>query len=257
MIRIQVLLLVLAGHVTSAYAQTSDIDERSTEIIEACVDAMGTDMRLRGIDTLTLRGTTRVVQHEESGEEILIIVGGQDQFHMKHGEGEIFSTFDGPDGWTGIEGQPPRRLDASQLALIREFFPLPNVVASWNSFPGTVRFEGAAEFAGKPAWKVEFTYDQGDHKFTRYFDQESKLLVFQKHDGAGSAFGYKLINDVEILSKVEIFDGPGADPGEVYQVFEIDEINVNDPLPVEVFQMPEALKDVDTDQQQDQSDKRE
>ncbi len=249
------ILVAVVGIGQTAPAQTSDIDERSMEIIEACIVAMGTEMQLRSIDTLSLRGTTRVVQHEETGEEILIVVSGGDKFHMSQGDGEAFTTFSGDQGWTGVPGQPPQRLDAGDVGLVREFLPLPHVVAGWNYFSGTVRFAGAGEVDGRPVWKLGFTEESGSPKFTRYFDQESKLLVRQEFDRVVQEFDYIRVNEVEIISKMEILDGPGSAPGEVYQTFEFDEIKINDPVPDDLFQMPDEQRDNAARQEPDQADK--
>ncbi|MGI9519673.1 MAG: hypothetical protein ACR2NP_21650 [Pirellulaceae bacterium] len=220
----------------TASAQTSSIDEKSVEIIDTCIEAMGGEMALHSVDTLRLRGEHVTNPGGAESKEIIEIQisGDRVAYEMSATDGgAITGSISTPEA-TWVTRTSSLFEPASHLRY-REMKPWPHVVADWNRYRGRVRFVGEATVDEKQTWQLEFESPEG-LLLQRFFDNESGLMVRQTTGTSDHSFEYRQVDDIQVvcMRRINDIDLPQ------HVVFREIEINVE--IPDEIFEMPAEIK---------------
>ncbi len=212
----------------------SDIDERSQEIIAACIEAMGGEMALYGIESLEIRGTARYAAADLS--PIVIRIKGPEKIWTQYANGNLVHVINGDVGWFVARGKASMLHNANFQALKQRELPLPHAFLAWLEYDGSIRFAGEHQINDAPAWKLEFAYASGGG-FTAYFDQESGLLVRSDKGQQLTEYGFQKVDDIQILSRVVIRTGMN------HQVIEFTEFDFSAEIPDRLFEIPAEISE--------------
>lgn len=236
--------------VVQAFGQEIEIDSRSQEIIDRCVEAMGGETKLARFKSFQAIGP---VTSENRGDEMQMEYRVfENQIWMSADDVQFVAIDNGRMQWMKNNDQV-RQLNRRNDPGFNSIFPFGPFVLRWKDSVTSIRFVGETEFDGIEVFELNFQPAEKD-PITRYFDKQTGLLVGQHMEGTSGdlvmRYEYDEIDGVQWVVKMSSKSEPRSNQLMEFKYdlgFEVDE---------SIFNMPEKLREQLDKASEDDADKK-
>ncbi|MGI9519672.1 MAG: hypothetical protein ACR2NP_21645 [Pirellulaceae bacterium] len=241
-ISIAALALCITAICNPVPAQTTDIDDRSAEIIDACIEAMGGEMALSDVDSLRCDVTSSMSfrGNQHSPRAVKLFIQGSNSRWEDDAAGRVSILLSDRRYVIFRPGENHEVLLDNKVS-VSTFSPWPQQIIGLREFPGMVQYAGELDVGGIKTHLLEFSYLRHGKTKTirRYFDKQTHLLIRQEFSSFGwDEYAYTDFNGLILPSYIcqNLGGGTGSCVTE-YTNFDLDT-----EFPDDIFELPEQIR---------------
>lgn len=235
--------------------QSVEIDERSSEVISAFIDALGGEDALRGNQTFRCIATTLdVVDGHDSSDvyrdEIFV-----DGIKLRRRSLDKRIVDFGTLVWDGRQRWRTRTNDITDVWLeeidyhpfagapLHEIYLLPGAILGWTQFRGKVEYAGKTQVDGRACHHLKFHFQDGSI-LNRWFDTSTHLLVCSNPvdpEPGTRRFYFESIGEIKFVTRTTYIERQDdTDDTIVHETRYVYDFRT--PVPTGLFAMPDKIK---------------
>lgn len=242
--RLPFIVLLFSSLLTTGLSASAADLPSGEMLMQKATDATGTKAAMAAAKSIVMTGTVTIEGRNISGPLSAWQEGGKTYTAIEFsGIGKVEEGYDGTIAWEMNALQGARiKTGEERSAAIRS--GRMNLLASWRDEYKFVETVGEAEVAGKSAWKVELTPNEGKRE-TFYLDKDSALPVKIEQtliSPLGEIKVEMLLTDYRVVDGIRTpFTMTQNAVGQV-MLMKFSKISYSTPVPAGRFDLPQAVK---------------